>query len=243
MGGKTKIGGTAYELTPGKVKIGGTAHVIEYGKTKIGGTAYEISFSAVPSEYKEVAYIKSSSTDNYVALPIKTQNNITAHYWCYPSLTDSSGYSCHWGYYSSTTARNQRCYLYKSNGRFYAYQDGKNVYSAVTTADGQPYEVTVNFRDTNPRISFNFNGTENSFTGTATLTAGYAMSLWSPAGSASTYRSNGGFGRFTITNTSGDVLLDLYPCYRRSDNEPGFWDAASETFLTNSGSGTLEAVS
>lgn len=32
---------------------------------------------------------------------------------------------------------------------------------------------------------------------------------------------------------------DLYPCYRKSDNVAGLWDATTQTFRTNSGTGTF----
>lgn len=44
MAHKTKINGTAYEVTGGRTKINGTAYEIVGGKTKVNGTAYDISF-------------------------------------------------------------------------------------------------------------------------------------------------------------------------------------------------------
>ena len=34
-------------------------------------------------------------------------------------------------------------------------------------------------------------------------------------------------------------IIDLYPCYRKSDNVAGMWDKVSSSFLTNAGSGTF----
>lgn len=36
---------------------------------------------------------------------------------------------------------------------------------------------------------------------------------------------------------NGEKMIDLVPCYRRSDGEVGMYDLASETFLTNQGQG------
>lgn len=44
MAHKTKIGGTAYEISSGKVLVGGTGYSIDKGRTKVGGTGYDISF-------------------------------------------------------------------------------------------------------------------------------------------------------------------------------------------------------
>ena len=42
--GKTRIDGTAYEITGGKTRIDGTAYKLTGGKTRIDGTVYGISF-------------------------------------------------------------------------------------------------------------------------------------------------------------------------------------------------------
>ena len=36
---------------------------------------------------------------------------------------------------------------------------------------------------------------------------------------------------------SGDVVLELLPCVRKSDSKPGMYDTVSKTFYTNAGSG------
>ena len=47
------------------------------------------------------------------------------------------------------------------------------------------------------------------------------------------------FKSMTIENAYGVKLFDGIPCYRKSDNEIGIYDMASETFLTNLGTGTF----
>lgn len=44
MAHKTRIGGTAYEVSGGKTLVGGTAYSIAGGRTLVGGTGYGISF-------------------------------------------------------------------------------------------------------------------------------------------------------------------------------------------------------
>lgn len=45
---------------------------------------------------------------------------------------------------------------------------------------------------------------------------------------------------FGVKNNSTDVqIMNLVPCYRISDDEPGMYDMVSETFLTNAGTGTF----
>ena len=35
------------------------------------------------------------------------------------------------------------------------------------------------------------------------------------------------------------IVRDFYPCYRKSDNEPGMYDIVNDVFYTNAGSGTF----
>lgn len=44
MAHKTKIGGTAYEISGGRTLIDGTGYSIDKGRAKVGGTGYDISF-------------------------------------------------------------------------------------------------------------------------------------------------------------------------------------------------------
>ena len=45
-------------------------------------------------------------------------------------------------------------------------------------------------------------------------------------------------GRFTITNGNA-IKLDLIPCYKKSNNEIGFYDIINDEFYTNQGTGTF----
>ena len=49
MSHKTKIAGTAYEITGGKTRRNGTNYTITGGKTLVGGTAYSINFIQIPT--------------------------------------------------------------------------------------------------------------------------------------------------------------------------------------------------
>lgn len=49
---------------------------------------------------------------------------------------------------------------------------------------------------------------------------------------------HGKFGRIQITN-DGKLKLNLIPCYRKQDNVIGMYDSVSDTFYTNSGTGSF----
>lgn len=51
MAHKTRIGGTAYEISGGKTLVDGTAYSIKNGKTLVGGTAYDIGFVPIITFY------------------------------------------------------------------------------------------------------------------------------------------------------------------------------------------------
>ena len=42
-----------------------------------------------------------------------------------------------------------------------------------------------------------------------------------------------------INNYSGNLIRDMYPCYRKSDNVIGMYDVVNAVFYTNSGTGTF----
>lgn len=44
MAHKTKVGGTAYDISGGRTLVGGTGYSISKGRTLVGGTGYDISF-------------------------------------------------------------------------------------------------------------------------------------------------------------------------------------------------------
>ena len=48
MAGKTRIGGTIYDIAGGKTRIGGTIYDIAAGKTRINSTIYDIAFGPDP---------------------------------------------------------------------------------------------------------------------------------------------------------------------------------------------------
>lgn len=56
MAHKTKVGGTAYEITGGAVKVGGTKYSIKKGRTKVGGTGYDINFSNLPANFADATW-------------------------------------------------------------------------------------------------------------------------------------------------------------------------------------------
>lgn len=257
MGGKTKVGGTAYNISPATVKVGGTAYKIKHGKTKIGGTAYTISFSSIPSEYQQVKYIYygTGTSYPYITLPFAAVSNMK---WEFqggrPSgVADSSSttYFTYIGYYGSSYARTFARFYHngEDSTRVQAHSYTRNAYVSTTqlTADTL-YDVSVSFgpnRTTSGTTSVTFSGTTStssaSTAGSNYTGSGLLLGRLSTSSTSSSYRGYGLYGRFTAYNSSNTVLCDLYPCYRKSDNVVGMYDVVSEQFLPPTNNASFSA--
>lgn len=53
------------------------------------------------------------------------------------------------------------------------------------------------------------------------------------------FHFNGKIYYFKWLDSNNELKLDLIPCYRKADNEIGMYDTVTQTFFTNSGSGTF----
>lgn len=47
------------------------------------------------------------------------------------------------------------------------------------------------------------------------------------------------FYNFKVENQKGERVVDMYPCYRKSDNVIGMYDVARNMFITNAGTGVF----
>ena len=59
------------------------------------------------------------------------------------------------------------------------------------------------------------------------------------AGSASSQRCKYQLFSLKFYDANDELISDLVPCYRNSDNVAGLWDRIREVFLTNAGTGTF----
>lgn len=252
MGGKVKSGGTAYEISPAKVKVGGTGYSILYGMTKVGGTGYRISFSPIPVEYQQVEYIynDSSAGQPYITLPFAAVSNMKFEFeGGRPSgvaETSSTTYFTYIGYYGSGYARTYTRFYHAGSDstRIQGYSSTRGTYVSTTqlTADTL-YDVSVSFgpnRTTSGATSVTFDGTtatsSASTSGSNYTGTGLLLGRLSTSTTGAGVRGSGLYGRFTAYDSSNNVLCDLYPCYRKSDNAVGMYDIVSEQFLASENS-------
>lgn len=246
MPGKVNIGGTTYTVAYGKTKIGGTTYDIGMGKTKIGGTNKDIILSTIPYKYQQVEYIKNSSSSNkpYINLPITSQEGLKLEIYA-----ASEGYSntqCFIGTYSDTNSSYSQKFYLADNGEsfFYGYAicAGTSLdarWSASTSL--KFYRIFFGNYGVSNNMSLYLYEPSNGRESTETKTRNKALT-----GTGSSMRimradasTRGLYGRITAYDANNAIIMDLYPCYRKSDNTPGFYDKISRSLLTNSGTGNL----
>lgn len=246
MPGKVNIGGTAYTVAYGKTKIGGTTYDIGMGKTKIDGTVKEINFGTIPYKYQQVEYIKNNSSSNkpYVNLPITSQEGLKLE--IYAAYETYNNTQCYIGTYSESSSWQQQKFYLQDDGEsfFYGYVTcaGTNVtarWPASTSLEF--YRVFFGNYGTSNNMSLYLYEPSNSRESTETVTRARALTATNlPMRIMRADASvKGLYGRITAYNANNAIIMDLYPCYRKSDNTPGFYDKVTHSLLTNSGSGTL----
>ena len=248
MPGKVNIGGTNYSnIAYGKVKISGSDYTINYGKVGLSSGGYSIiSFGPIPYSFQQVEYLEVNDAGPYIILPINTVEGLKLKLYCAPLLPEDGGYydpQCRLGG-GSATATIQRFFMDElSDGTFRAAINAQNKTAQSQKLTGSPsslYYVEADFGYGNTGTMSIIVDNGNTYTGSRSewMTTGEPMYLF--AYKASTISvSEGRFGLVQALNRNNVILMDLYPCYRKSDNVPGFWDTVTKTFLINSGSGSF----
>lgn len=203
--------------------------------TVVVNGAYEYNIALyyrVPSEYQEVAYIENTGTqyivtnhqaglDYTLAINIQvggtTQNK--------PVFSSSEG-----TYYSMTCFNS--AWSIGING---AFVDGNGSYSPVI---GTEYDIV--FNDSNHDCIVNGTTIRSNMNATANGKLVIGARLKGGDGSSvdvyGAYRFE--YAKLTQIST-GDVIMELIPCYRILDSVAGMWDRVDKVFYTNSGSGTF----
>lgn len=196
-------------------------------------TAYSLILpSLVPNTYQKVEYIQNSGTQYIVTNhQAGLDYTLTINIQVGGTSQDKPVFSSSEGTYYSMTSWESK-WAIGINGSFY---NGNGSYSAVI---GTEYDIV--FNDSNhdcivngTTIRSNMNATANGkLVIGARLTGGDGSSV----DRYGAYRFE--YAKLTQIST-GDVIMELIPCYRISDSVAGMWDRIDEVFYTNSGSGTF----
>lgn len=196
----------------------------------------------IPVQYQQVEYIKATGTQHIITdisvADSATGNNSVALY-----TYDIDFKFDEW---QSAYGTNIMAGFGSNAGKWIGYNNSKAAI-AMGTSPGNFFSGTVTDRHQYHWSIINNVGTvERDDSATISRTVIYDSTRPIP------------FGLFTIVNESGNdfhfngklyacavyksgvKVLDLIPCYRKSDNEVGLYDIVNEKFYTNDGTGAFE---
>ena len=182
----------------------------------------------MPDAYQQVEYIESDG-NQYLNLGITTGS--TTNFEIKMATTEANPTAIRriFGGYASSGTWYELALSSSSNGIFLNYISGSNFTQYVPTIN-TPFVVKK--------------------MGTSLITPNGTVELGSGSFNnpsvaylfASSRSGTSGFiGRIYYAKIfkNSNLILDLYPCYRKADNVIGMYDAISNTFFTNGGSGTF----
>lgn len=208
---------------------------------------YNLIFkNRVPDGYQEVEYLATSGTTGaYLFTDFVLGENWfsgTTHFEIKLMFTASTGAKDLFGAYTGTnTSTFNRVYIfYKISGNLYFgvghESSGNGMWQSTSVSNNTEYVLQVD--SSGMDLTYSKNG---SVVATKTLT------LQPPSDSSIAVfgSSNNGVVESTIDDTriyycviskNGTMLLNLIPCYRTSDSEPGMYDRVAKVFYYNQGS-------
>lgn len=169
---------------------------------------------ALPSAYQEVEYLSVTGTE-YVTVTIPDPQAILSIDFSQDAISSSeAGFL---GYYSSSSNIAE---LYCKNGRMCVYSRTPNIDTAVFAISATTrYRLTYVFLTSGTRYNIGiYRSGRYPFTGKI-------------------YRFEAEAGSGAVPVTANRMLL--LPCYRKADNEPGFYDVINNQFYTNQGTGSF----
>lgn len=175
----------------------------------------------VPYEYQAVEYLESSGTQ-WIETGIVPNQNIVAQIK-FMNLTITG--NCIFGYQATETSDWR---FFNTNGQYYFDQYADRIYGAVCPPYTiQELELGDYYVKNLVNNSYIISGTKVDFTGTTTITLNKGSAM-----------SNNRWYYAKIFS-SGELVSDLVPCYRKADTVAGMWNRVTNTFITNSGTGTF----
>lgn len=197
---------------------------------------YTVNFysNALPNEYQEVAYISANGTQ-WIDTGVPMNGDYT--FFVDGSMLEGTSGVLINGF-QSTSAR-QGVIFYTGSNKIGYYWFGVG-YTENTTLTSVGIDLKKRFQLTQAKDRINLvqndNFISNTYSG-KTTTNSQNIYLFNTSANAS-YK-NGTIYQAKILNSSGRVIKEFIPCYRKNDGEIGFYDLVDGIFYTNNGSGTF----
>ena len=232
--------------SPKKIKnfyigVDGKAKKVKKAYIGIDGKAKLFYSFILPPEFQQVQWIQNSNNNQYISTGVKLSSNINLIFdmnLIDDTVTigdlDNSG-TVSKAYYIDIKASNSNVLFYLGNlqssyqSTFYWNPSSSN----ITT--------TINMKE---RHVWNFNDS-NGFFWIDDIKMGEYSGSFDDTNLSNLFlfRSTNGNNYFynkyqlrhfqAINNYSGNLIRDMYPCYRKSDNEIGMYDLVNNVFYTN----------
>ena len=212
--------------------------------TQYSATNVALRYSMLPDGYQEAEYLESSGTqyiDTGFAFSRSGANRLTTEFdIVYMTLPNSHNPSLVGGL-TNGTEPHYAFPLFRPSGDTAVYAYSASAAYISDFAIGTKYSAIIN--DANHKIyhddvelaTIDFSTASNP-TQTFCLFAARVVGGSETAG----YLANARIYSFIVKNNStNEILKNLVPCYRISDSVAGMIDLVSNTFLTNSGTGTF----
>lgn len=185
-----------------------------------------VELASLPTEYQEVAYIQTTGSQ-YITTDITPSNN-TYQVETKIETTSSQDYQVVFA------GQSEKHYsLTMGGGKWYVGGSNTEASGGKSSAtSGNIYEIV--FNDASHSVLVNGGTVVSGQTFTSNQQIRIAKRLSDNTSGAYKYYY------FRVKNNStGKILADLVPCYRKSDSVAGMYDLASKKFYTNSGTGTF----
>lgn len=227
---------TAYALS-GSLTVGTSTITVSYGGKTTTFTVTVTAAPDIPVEYQEVEWIEFDGDSRIVT----TASGDIKHSYDVKAFVDDNTEQFIAGLCSSNAAEVEIGKAANEN-RLFLYASSSLSISNITDLTSYPAVITAHFEKSVSRdITAVVNG--NEYTNTASnptknVTSSHKFVLGSAGTGSQRYGYTGKI--YYAKYYANDVLAcDLVPCYRIADTVIGFYDKVSETFYTNSGTGTL----
>lgn len=194
----------------------------------------ELSFR-VPSDYQEVEYIQNTGSAF-----IDTGISPAVNFSCQMRVAADAYGDGIFGIYKNLTGTNTayRMGVYASpSSQQWRMSGGVSTATAGTDIGSVVFGELVDLeyeQSANSQIITGFG--ESGSLSHATAANNYCTFFRYVGGQV--YTAKGKLAHAVIYN-DGELVRDMWACYRKSDGVAGMWDRVSKTFLTNAGSGTF----
>lgn len=196
----------------------------------------------LPVEYQQVEYLEGDGSP-YINLGFTyAENRGRLKCKIYP-MQGSYSVACRFTGCSQSNPTNNSLNIFPNVGSssYMSFYIGQKNIPTTSLSSNHLFEIDMTANNGSYTVNYIHDGGN-----TIQLTGTYTASIYTPQGVYMMGHHEYGnlinyIGRCyyyqAYNDPDGLPVLDLYPCYRKSDNKPGMYDTVSETFFTNSGTG------